>query len=99
MNEGPGRKGLGLFIKEAGNTDSLGLVTVDGDPARNGKPTTLVSVSLNGGISGRAWLRLVMTTVEDRSTSPSKWTVTGKVFKHVTSSDPNSGLGPRWAAR
>jgi len=92
MNEGVGKKGLGLVVHEAGNTDTLLLMTLDGDPTKNGKPTTLTTVSLNGGIAGRTCYRVVMTTVEDRSTTPSKWTVTGKVFRHATATDPNSRL-------
>lgn len=87
--EGVSKKGLALVIHEAGNTDTLVLSTVDGDPAKKGKPTKLKSVSLNGKISGKVWYRLIMTTVED---SHKKWTVTGKVFPHATPTDPNSKL-------
>ena len=45
LNEGPGQKGLALVIYEAGNTDTLFLATVDGDPAKKGKLKTLASVS------------------------------------------------------
>jgi hypothetical protein len=89
MNEGPGQKGLGLFISDAGNTDTLILSTVDGDLAQKGKLTTVTSVSLQGGITEKAWYRVVM-TVEDPAGTPK---VTGKVFAHATATDPNSALG------
>lgn len=58
LNEGVGKKGLALVIHEAGNTDTLFLATVDGDPAQKGKLTTLASVALSPprrkGSSGRA---------------------------------------------
>ena len=55
LNEGVGKKGLALVIHEAGNTDTLFLATVDGDPAKKGKLGTLASVSLGDGIEeGRA---------------------------------------------
>ena len=88
MNEGAGNKGLGLFISNAGNTDTLMLSTVDGDLAQKGKLTTVTSVSLQGGITEKAWYRVVM-TVNPAGTP----TVTGKVFAHATATDPNSALG------
>ena len=60
MNEGAGNKGLGLFISDAGSTDTLILSTVDGDLAQKGKLTTVTSVSLQGGIAEKAWYRVVM---------------------------------------
>jgi hypothetical protein len=87
FNEGEGNKGLALFIHDAGNTDNLLLATVDGDLAQKGKLTTLASVSLHGGISGKTWYRLVMTV------DPASPTVTGKVFKHIVPTNPNSALG------
>jgi hypothetical protein len=86
LNEGAGKKGLALVIHEAGNTDTLFLATVDGNPAQKGKLTTLASVSLEEGISGKSWYRLIMTV------DPAIPTVTGKVFKHSTPADPNSAL-------
>ena len=54
LNEGAGKKGLALVIHEAGNTDTLFLATVDGDPAKKGKLKTLVSVpALEDGINGK----------------------------------------------
>ena len=88
MNEEEGKKGLGLFISDAGNTDTLTLSTVDGDLAQKGKLTTVTSVSLQGGITEKAWYRVVM-TVNPAGTP----TVTGKVFAHATATDPNSALG------
>jgi DNA-binding beta-propeller fold protein YncE len=87
LNEGPGKKGLALVIHEAGNTDTLFLATVDGDPSKKGKMTTLASISLEEGISGKSWYRLIMTV------DPAGPTVTGKVFRHSTPEDPNSALG------
>ncbi len=88
LNEGVGKKGLALAIHEAGNTDTLFLATVDGDPAKKGKLTTLKRVSLQGGISRTSWYRLIMTV--DPANTPA---VTGKVFTHSTPTDPNSALG------
>jgi Protein of unknown function (DUF1566) len=88
MNEGAGKKGLGLFISDAGNADTLVLSTVDGDLAQNGKLTTLTSVSLQGGITEKAWYRVVMSV---NPTGTPK--VTGKVFRHTTATNPNSALG------
>ncbi len=91
LNEGKGNKGLALVIHEAGNTDTLFLATLDGDPAQKGKLTTLASVPLStalvDGISGKSWYRLIMTV------NPASPTVTGKVFRHSTPADPNSALG------
>jgi len=87
LNEGAGKKGLALVIHEAGNTDTLFLATVDGYPLNKGKLTTLASISLEEGISGKSWYRLIMTV------DPEGPTVTGKVFRHSTPADPNSALG------
>jgi hypothetical protein len=96
LNEGVGKKGLALIIHEAGNTDTLLLATVDGDPAKQGRPTTLASVSLNGKIIGNVWYRLIMTLTKTDppigSQNAPKWTVTGKVFTHTISTDPSSPL-------
>ena len=90
MNEGAGNKGLGLFISDAGSTDTLILSTVDGDLAQKGKLTTVTSVSLQGGITEKAWYRVVM--IVNPAGTPK---VTGKVFAHATATDPNSALGPQ----
>ena len=90
LNEGVGKKGLALVIHEAGNTDTLFLATVDGDPAQKGKLTTLASVALSPprrkGSVGKSWYRLIMTV------DPASPTVTGKVFRHSAPADPNSAL-------
>ena len=88
MNEGAGNKGLGLFISDAGSTDTLILSTVDGDLAQKGKLTTVTSVSLQGGITENTWYRLVMIVTPGGTPK-----VTGKVFAHATATDPNSALG------
>jgi hypothetical protein len=88
LNEQQGKKGLALVIYEAGNTDTLFLATVEGDPAKTGKLTTVASVSLQEGISGKKnWYRLIMTV------NPAIPKVTGKVFRHSIPTDPNSALG------
>jgi hypothetical protein len=89
LNEGVGKKGLALVIHDAGNTDTLFLATVDGDPAKKGKLKTLTSVSLRDGINKKkkSWYRVIMTV----GPAPT-YTVTGKVFTHVTPRDPNSPL-------
>ena len=96
LNEGKGNKGLALVIHEAGNTDTLFLATLDGDPAQKGKLTTLASVPLStplvDGISGKSWYRLIMTV------DPAIPKVTGKVFKHSAPTNPNSALGDQIGA-
>jgi len=64
---------------------------VDGDPSKKGKMTTLASISLEEGISGKSWYRLIMTV------DPAGPVVTGKVFRHSTPEDPNSALGAQVA--
>ena len=86
LNEGTGRKGLAVHISNAGNTDTLILSTVDGDPVQKGKLTTLTSVSLQGSVVENKWYRVVMTV--DPAATPK---VTGQVFTHGTATDPNSG--------
>jgi len=91
LNEGPGQKGLALVIYEAGNTDTLFLATVD--PAKQGKLKTLVSVPLQNGIDRKKnWYRLIMTV------DPAIPKVTGRVFKHLASTNPNSPLGDQIGA-
>ena len=91
LNEGPGKKGLALILHEAGNTDTLLLATVDGDPAKKGRTTTLASKSLKGKISGNVWYRLIM-KIDPPVGSAAKWTVTGKVCDAHGSRDPSSPL-------
>ena len=57
LNEGLDQRGLALIVSDAGNTDMLRLVTVEGDPAKQGKLTKLSSVSLQGGLGlpGTGW--------------------------------------------
>ena len=87
LNEGVGKKGLALILHEAGNTDTLVLATVDGDPAKKGRLTTQASMSLKGQINGDVWYRLIMTLSKTDppagSTAAPKWTVTGTVFTHT----------------
>ena len=92
LTEGPGSKGLALILSDAGNTDSLMLATVDGDPAKSGKLTPVMSASMSGQIVEKNWYRVVMTV------DPGTPTVTGKVFKHATGTDPNSALGAQVGA-
>jgi hypothetical protein len=87
LNEGAGQKGLALILYDAGNTDSLELATVEGDPAQRGRLTRLASLPLGSQIAENAWYRVVMTVLVD---GPPQ--ITGQVFRHTTPSDPNSGL-------
>ena len=58
LNEGAGKKGLALVIHEAGNTDTLFLAAMDGDPAQEGEDDDIeerrTRVPSEGGIAGRA---------------------------------------------
>jgi hypothetical protein len=83
FNEGPGLKGLALYIIDSGNADKLFLSTI----AQNGTLTPLTpSVPLGSGISEKAWYRVMMTV------NPATPLVTGKVFSHTTATNPNSLL-------
>jgi hypothetical protein len=68
------------------------LATVDGDPATSGKLTPVMSASMSGQIVEKNWYRVVMTA------DPGSPTVTGKVFKHATGTNPNSALGAQVGA-
>jgi hypothetical protein len=86
FNEGTGQKGLSLIIYDSGNSDSLALGVVN--PA-TGQFTALTSVSLGGNIVENAWYRLTMSVV----VSGANVAVTGKVFRHTVTTDPNSPTG------
>jgi hypothetical protein len=89
LNEGAGKKGLALVVSDAGNTDLLRLVTIDGDPTKQGKFTVLEphTVKLKNGIAENVWYRLIMTV------DPAVPRVTGQVFTHALPLDPDSPLG------
>jgi len=84
LNEGMGKKGLALLLVNAGNSDQLLLATVDGNPAQAGKLTGLMSMPLGSQVFENTWYRLIMTV------DPGTPTVTAKVFRHTTATDPNS---------
>jgi len=86
FNEGAAQKGLALVIFDSGNTDTLSLGTVS---KANGTFTALATVSLGNLIAENVWYRLTM----DVAVSGGNVTVTGKVFRHTTPTDPNSPLG------
>ena len=86
FNEETGKKGLALVIYDSGNSDALTLGTVD---KATGVFTGLTTVSLGGNILEDKWYRLTIDVV----VSGANVTVTGKVFAHVTPTDPNSALG------
>ena len=86
FNEGTGLKGLSLALYDSGNSDSVVLGTVD--PA-TGQLTALATVSLGGNIVENSWYRLTM----EVAVSGANVTVTGRVFRHATATDPNSPLG------
>jgi len=87
FNEAAGKNGLGLILYDRGGSDFLALATVD--PA-TGKVTTISSVSLGGGVSENTWLRVTMSVV---ASGGNIITVTGRVFRHSTPSDPGSAVG------
>lgn len=92
FNQGAGKRGLALVLYDAGNTDRLALVTVDGDPAQQGKVAPITSVPLGSLIEENAWYRILFTVLVD---GPPQ--ITGQVFRHATPSDPNSAttqIGP-----
>ena len=86
FNEDTGKKGLALVIYDSGNSDSLTLGTVN---KATGVFTAVKTVSLGGNILENAWYRLTMDVV----VTGANVTVTGKVFRHATPTDPNSALG------
>jgi len=87
FREGVGQQGIALVVSDAGNTDLLRLVTVDGDPAKQGKVNALATVPLHNGIAENEWYRLIMTV------DPVTPLVTGQVFAHVDPRDAASSLG------
>jgi hypothetical protein len=89
-NEGAGQKGLVLIVYDNGNTDTLVLATVD----QAGKLAPITSVSLGSGIALNQWYRVTMNV---EVTAPN-FTVTGKVYKHLTPNDPDSAVGAQVGA-
>ena len=82
----PGGKALALILYDQGNSDALQLATVD--PA-TGQITKVKSVSLGAGIAENAWYRLRMVV---SAVGAGQVLVDGSVFRHVTPTDPNSGI-------
>ena len=91
FNETTGKAGLSLIVYDSGGSDSLALGTVN---KATGQFAALTSVPLAGGISENAWYRLTM----DVSVSGGNVTVTGKVFRHATPTDPDSAVGAQVGA-
>jgi glucose/arabinose dehydrogenase len=85
FNEAAGKTGLALIPYDSGNSDRLDLGTVN---KATGHFTRLATVSLGAGINENAWYRLTMDVV----ISGTNVTVTGRVFRHTTATDPNSSL-------
>jgi hypothetical protein len=83
-NEAAGKKGLGLIVLDAGNTDRLQLVAVD----QAGRRTILASVPLGSGIQECVWYRVTMDVVVNGADV----TVTGRVFQHASPTDPDSPI-------
>lgn len=83
FNEEAGKKGLALIVYDGGGSDSLALGTVD---KATGQFTQLATVALAGNISENTWYRLTMDVV----VTGASVTVTGRVFRHTTPTDPNS---------
>ena len=85
FNEGLNQKGLALVIYDSGNSDTLVLGTMS---QANGTFTPLTTVSLGANITNNVWYHLTMNVVVSGGTV----TLTGKVFRHATPTDPNSAL-------
>ncbi|HKB40773.1 MAG TPA: hypothetical protein VKD72_30385 [Gemmataceae bacterium] len=85
LDSAPGGKGLALILYDQGNSDALQLATID--PA-TGKLTKLTSVSLDAGIAENTWYRLQMTV----GVNGDQVFVTGLVVRHLTPTNPDSGL-------
>jgi hypothetical protein len=90
FHEGAGQKGLSLVLYDSGNSDSLVLGTVD--PA-TGQFTALATVPLGGNVTENIWYHLTMDVV----VSGANVTVTARVFRHVTPTDPGSPVGAQVA--
>jgi hypothetical protein len=89
FNEGVGLTGLSVFLWDAGNSDGLRINAV----AQNGTTTggsALASVALGTGIPEDQWFRLMLDLT---FTSATNFTLTGQVWSHSTSTNPNSALG------
>jgi putative pyrroloquinoline-quinone binding quinoprotein len=86
FNEGAGKKGLTVVLNDSGGSDTLFLAAVD--PA-TGLFTTLSTVSLGSNILENVWYRLTTDVV----VAGSNVTVTAKVFRHATATDPDSPTG------
>jgi putative pyrroloquinoline-quinone binding quinoprotein len=86
FNEGAGKKGLAVFLYDSGGSDALVLAAVD---PSTGLFTTLATVSLGSNVLENVWYRLTVDVV----VSGSNVTVTAKVFRHATPTDPNSPTG------
>jgi hypothetical protein len=86
-NEAPLKNGLALIVYDSASTDTLVLATVDQD----GKLVILKTMALPGGpIAENAWYRLTMDVFVTGGTTVE---VTGKVFKHLTATNPDSAVG------
>ena len=86
FNEAAGKSGLALVAYDSGGSDSLALGTVN---KATGQFNALTSVPLPAGVSENQWYRLTM----DVAVSGANVTITGKLFKHVTPTDPGSAVG------
>jgi hypothetical protein len=86
FNEGAGKKGLAVVLHDSGGSDAFFLAAVD--PA-TGLFTTLSTVSLGPNILENVWYRLTM----DVAVAGSNVTVTARVFRHATATDPDSPTG------
>src|SRR5262249_2460833 len=85
LDAAPGGKGLALILYDQGNSDALQLATID---PKTGQLTKLTSVSLDAGIAENTWYSLDVNT----DVSSDLLNVNGAVFRHVTPTDPNSGI-------
>jgi hypothetical protein len=89
-NEALGKKGLALIVIDNGSTDRLVLSTVN----QAGQLVTLKTVAMGSGIAENVWYRLTMDVV----VSGGNVTVTGEVFAHSSTTDPDSSLGAQVGA-
>ena len=94
------KKGLALILYNAGNTDRLVLATVEGLPAKAGKVAVVKTLPLGGLIQENAWYRVLLTAIvgpvddQDVDGPQRVETVTGRVFTHAKTGDPNSQRDP-----
>ena len=82
LNEGTSKKGIVAYMSDGGSSDYLYITTVD---QTGNYGSNLASLRMSS-ISEDVWYRLVM----DVTISGDAITVSGKIYDHSTTTDPNS---------